>query len=583
MEKNMKRILSLILVLSMVLGATLALTSCGAPDDEGAIIPVYLGEPIYDFDPTDVYADSNQDQLMSLLFEPLFKIDEKGKLEKAAAKKYKVDEDERTIVIEIRETYWSDGTRVKADDFVYAWRDVILNPNKPNQAAPLLYDIENALEVKNGTASIYDLKVEPSLYELTITYREGADYEQLLKNLASVATSPLRQDGVAQAPTYWAKNSNSIFTNGPFSLATLDYEDGVLELTRNLGYHQPPTKVDYDNEVNPYLVTTTFSVAGKKVEFTYDDIEDKTIFLMTDAPLDARAATVDEAEICYDLSTYSYVFNTENPLFARAEVRRALSLAVNRAAIITAITYGKAATGYLSPLATEDIAQSLIAAEANMTEAKRLLGEAGVSGGAFSITVNKDEESLKIAKIVEASWEELGFTVTVDAVSTVKTEVKDFATNETIEITDSAIQVLLKEAAYGNRDFDVIALDLQMYSRDAFVALAAFSSDMNGNGAIFKDSVTTPRQNIAGWANEEYDGYILAAYQATDEGERGEYLKKAEALLVNEAPVVPLVFNETVIVNHKHLKKISVDGAGNIVLTDAKLKNYKDYLPETED
>ena len=84
----MKKILSLVLALSLLLGSALVLTSCGAPDDEGAQISVYLGEPIYDFDPTDYYVDSNADQLMSLLYEPLFTVTEKGKLKEAAAKEY---------------------------------------------------------------------------------------------------------------------------------------------------------------------------------------------------------------------------------------------------------------------------------------------------------------------------------------------------------------------------------------------------------------------------------------------------------------------------------------------------------------
>ena len=56
--------------------------------------------------------------------------------------------------------------------------------------------------------------------------------------------------------------------------------------------------------------------------------------------------------------------------------------------------------------------------------------------------------------------------------------------------------------------------------------------------------------------------------------------KEAEKLLVDEAPIIPIIFNQTVSFSHKHLKKLSVNGLGNVVFTDAKLKNYKDYLTE---
>ena len=579
----MKRILSLVLVLSLLLGSALVLTSCGAPENEGAQIPVYLGEPIYDFDPTDYYVDSNADQLMSLLFEPLFTINDNGKLKMAAAKEYDVDEEERTITIELRETYWSDGSRVLASDYIYAWRDVILDPTKANPAAALFYDIENAVEIKKGEKSCYEFGATGSLYDITIVYREGADYEQLLKNLASVATSPLRQNGVAQSSSYWAKSINTIFTNGPFQINALDYDDGILTIKRNLGYHQNPNKVDYDNEVRPHLLTTSFDVEGKPVEISYSDIEEKAVFIMTDATLADKKANKDEAKVYDDLSTYTYVFDTTNPLFANKSVRKALSLVIDRNAIISAIAFGKAADGFISPLAAENIEQSLISASANKAEAESLIAQANLNGisKSFTLTVNDDEESLAIAEIVEAAWESIGFDV--KAASTVKNTVIDFANSTNIEVTDSEIQYLVKEASKGNVQFDVIAVDWQMYSTDPFVALAALTSGMNGCGASFDDATTTLRSNIAGWSNADYDALIESAYSTANDDARNEHLKNAEKLLMEEMPIIPLVFNETAVFTAKGISKVKVDGLGNLNFTNVKLKKYEKYLPEVEE
>ena len=581
----MKKILSLVLALSLLLGSALVLTSCGAPDDEGAQISVYLGEPIYDFDPTDYYVDSNADQLMSLLYEPLFTVTEKGKLKEAAAKEYEVNEDDRTIVIELRETYWSDGSRVLASDYIYAWRDVILDPTKSNPAAALFYDIENAVEIKKGEVSAYEFGATGSLYEITIVYREGADYEQLLKNLSSVAAAPLRQNGVAQSSSYWSKNINSIYTNGPFKLSALDYDEGLITIERNLGYHQNPNKVDYDNEVNPHLLTSSFKVNGQAVDVTYSDLEDKTVFIMTDAPLTDRSANDDEAEVYDDLSTYTYVFDTTNPLFANKDVRKALSLVIDRNAIISAITFGKAADGFVAPLAAKDIEQSLISASANKAAAEELLAGVNFAGisKSFTLTVNDDEESIAIAEIVKAAWESLGFSVTIDAVGTVESTIIDFANNTNIVVKDSKIQYLVKEASKGNVQYDVIAVDWQMYSGDPFVALASLTSDINGCGAIFDDAQTSLRPNISGWSNAEYDALINAAYSTANDDARNGYLKDAEKLLMEEMPVIPLVFNETFVFTAKGISKVNVDGLGNLNFTDTKLRKYEKYLPETEE
>ena len=359
----------------------------------------------------------------------------------------------------------------------------------------------------------------------------------------------------------------------------------MLTVTRNLGYHQNPNKVDYDNEVNPHLLTSSFEVGGQAVDVSYADIEDKVVFIMTDATLADRSANAGKAKVYDDLSTYTYVFDTTNPLFAKKEVRQALSLVIDRNSIISAITFGKAADGFVAPLAAEDIEQSLISASANKAAAEQLIAGVDFTGisKAFTLTVNDDEQSLAIAAIVETAWESLGFTVTVDAVSTVENTVVDFANSTEIKFLDSEIQYLVKEASKGNVQYDVIAVDWQMYSTDPFVALASLTSDMNGCGAIFNDAVTTLRPNIAGWSNAEYDALIKAAYGTANDEARNGYLKAAEQILVDEMPIIPLVFNETFTFTAKGISKVTVDGFGNLSFTDVKLKKYEKYLPTEEE
>ena len=50
----MKRILSMLLVVIMLFGTLCVLTACGEPKDDGAEISVYLGDEVFDFDPTSV-------------------------------------------------------------------------------------------------------------------------------------------------------------------------------------------------------------------------------------------------------------------------------------------------------------------------------------------------------------------------------------------------------------------------------------------------------------------------------------------------------------------------------------------------
>ena len=580
----MKKILSLILALTLLLGTVLTLASCGAPENDGAQIAVYLGDPIYDFDPTDYYTDNNAEQLMSLLFEPLFTLNEKGEIKYAAASKYSVDKENREITITLRESYWSDGARVTADDFLYSWRDHLLEPTKANPAAALLYDIENAMEVKQGKLSNSELAIEANLYELKITYREGADYNQLLKNLASTACSPIRQGAVTAAPAYWSKNANSIVTNGPFIISTLSYPDGELTLERNIGYRQAKDTTDYDNNVVPHKLVTFFTVDGYTVDCSYEDIENKTVFYMGDMSIVDRKDYSDKAVVTDTLSTYSYVFNTKNPLFAIPEVRRALSIAVDRDAIAAEVVFGKAATGFLSPMASKNVAQTLIDGKAKMDEARKILSGVDLSEMdlAFTITVNNDEVSRKIADIVKNNWAQLGFNVSVKYAGYIVTPQFDYSTGAALDIYDSEIQYLVKEASVGNCMFDVIAVDWQMFSSDPFVALSSFTSNTNGNGADIVDSDVNYRPNISGWTNDKYNSYLSAAYKTTDASKRNENLKKAEALLVSEAPIVPILFNQSFYVASDEIENVKIDGLGHIVFSQVTQKDYEAYLPEEE-
>ena len=577
----MKKILSTVLVLSMCLAMMVTLTSCGAPKDAGAEIAVYFGEGVYDFDPTDYYEDSNARQLMSLLFEPLFTLNENGKLGYDIAKSYEINEEDNTIVITLRESYWSDEVQVTASDFVYSWRDVILEPNNPNPAAALLYDIENALEVKSGEKSIYELGVvATSPTELTIKCRDGADYSRLLKNLASINTAPLREDVVTKdTKPYWTKTLSIIVTNGPFQVNSINQETGEFTVARNLGYHQKSTVKNYVKEVTPAKLISFISADMDEITLTYSDVVSKTVFYLADTSLEDRKENKDKAITKDDLSTYAYVFNTEHPLFANADVRRALSLALDREAMAEAVTFATAANGFL-PNAVSGTLEDRISTSDKISEAQEILDGVNLTGisKTFTLSVNDDAASIAMANLAKAAWEELGFKVRIDTLGTVKRTVNDKVTNSDLVIFDSELQVLIKEASYGNRDFDVVGLDIQMYSTDPFVALAAFTSHMNGNGVDYESG--DDRLHISGWSLDEYDKLIDKAYNAKTENARNDALSAAEKLLLANAPIAPVVYNTSFGFFSSDVSGVKFDGFSNLVFTKANLKNYEQYLDD---
>lgn len=584
----MKKIISLLLTVVMLFGMTSVLSACGAPKDPGAEVNVYLGSSVFDFDPSDYYVSAEAEQILSLLYEPLFTLNERGKLKFAAAKDYDVDEDERKITIELRDSYWSDGIQLKASDYIYAWCERIINASVPNPAAALFYDIEGVKEVAKGEGTTSDIAIKATeMKRIVITYCEGADYKRILKNLASVATAPVRQDIVETAESYWSKSANTIITNGPFKMKSYKLETGEFELARNVGYHQDPTVKDYDNKVNPALIYTVFGDTA----VSYKDIEEKVVFVMADAPLSDRSAYTKKADVADHTSTYTYVFNTKHPLLSDVNARLALSAAIDREAIVNAITFAKAADGFV-PDVSSGSEETLISAKADTAKANQYWSKVDpalltAENKSITLTVNNDPVSLKIAELVEAAWEGLGLTVTVEALDKVdNTLTVSSGEDGQVTVTDSAIQTLIKDASYGKVDYDVIAVDWQTYCTDAAVALASLTSHLNGMGVEFdvdENGTDVKRANVTGWSDAKYDGLVDAIYSAEGKKERAEACAEAEKYLMGAMPVCPIVFNQNFVFESSKVSGVDFDGLGNIVFTDLKLSGYKNYLkPEEE-
>ena len=75
--------------------------------------------------------------------------DQRGKLKLGIAKSYTISEDKKTYKFTLRKSFWSNGTRICAYDFEYAWKK-ILTPGFSTPFAYVFYPIKNAKIAKEG-------------------------------------------------------------------------------------------------------------------------------------------------------------------------------------------------------------------------------------------------------------------------------------------------------------------------------------------------------------------------------------------------------------------------------------------------
>lgn len=574
----MKRVLSLMICAVMLLGA---LASCTTLEkgDKGMIIDVYMTHEMVDFDPALHFNDDAMVQVFDLVYEGLTDLDENGKWKKALMKEYELlgnDDDGWYMLITLKNTKWTDGRTVQAADFVYAWKR-ILNATFKSEAAALLYDITNARDVKMGDVSIDDVGISAvDVYVLQVNFDKKPDVDRFFTAVSSPALVPLRED-IVERDAHWAKQASSIVTNGPFAIKAINKGE-MLRLERSGYYYLNDEKNEpLDKYVIPYRLVTNYSYGDAAAQL--QKFEAGELFYLDEIPLASREQYKNEAVITDELATHTYYFNTNNKLFSDARVRRALSMAIDRNEIVKIVTYAKAATGLIPHNVFEtsagtsfrEIGGDLIAAAADVAGAKALLSEAGVKGGSFTITVRNDEADLAVAAYVKGVWESLGFKVTVEEVAPAK-----------IKGTDKNIYSEAITERYQSGDFDVIALDLQMLAPDAFVALAPFAAEFSGNGVNMDSPTYDVYGHATGYKNDAYDALIEKAYAAANAADRAAALHEAEAKLMEDMPVMPLVFLQDAFLIHDDLSGYGSSYYASREFKQMKLKNYTAYLPEED-
>lgn len=576
----MKKLLSFILAVIVV---CTSLVSCSTleKDDKGAFVTMYLADEIYNFDPAVGFNDTATAQLVSLMYEGLTVLDGEGNWAKGMMDSYEYKKpvkegDTYKLLINLRETKWSDGRTVQANDFVYAWKR-IMEPTFHCEAASMLYDLKNAREIKMGDVTVDALGIcAVETYVLELEFVRDINLDEFFKTCASVALVPLREDSVNNNKD-WAKRASSMLTNGPFDARKILYGQQI-NLERSAYYYRDTdSNQALDKYVIPYRLIIRYGLGDSAAQL--NKFEEGGLFYIGQIALNARKDYANKAEVSDKAVASTLYFNTTNKLFADANVRKALSLAIDRQAIAEKLVFAKPATGFV-PFnvndangkgdfrATADKKGELIASAANVSEAKNLLSKAGVTGGSFQLSVRDNEVDVAIAEAVAEVWTSLGFRVNVNKITAKLSETK--VENQSVVYDD------VFQEAYSAGDFDVILVDYNMLSPNAFSALAPFAVEFSGNGVDMLDENYAKFGHVTGYKNEKYDELIEKALAATDSEAELEALHEAEELLISDMPVAPVVFHQSAYVANDALTGIK-DSYWGRNFKSMKMKNYMEY------
>ncbi len=496
------------------------------------------------------------------------------------ADRWTISDDKLTYTFHLRDNaLWSDGSPVIADDFVWSYRRA-LHPATSSEYAYELWYLVGAEQYTSGKVNIGDpVEVElnqqppgalsfasgimlrgrltaidhPSadaapVYTVDIDghtrrFQKGTvepgteDYRWLLLDFQTVGLHaidprtlqfrlkhpvpyfvrlmgfyPLFPVNPRCVETYgypaWTKPEH-IVTNGPFLLHSRRIRDRI-RLVKN------PKYWDRDhvalNVVDAVAADSTITALNMYLCGDIDWVPAVPEEIIPDL---IRQRRPDFHPAPYLANEY-YLVNTRKPPLDDPRVRRALALAIDKQEIVDKIVRAgqQPARSIVPPEMRRYLRyQSALCDAYSPDEARRLLAEAGYPNGRgmpkLEILYNTQESHQAVAELVQAQWKR---TLGVDA-----------------RLTNQDWARYLNSRRMGN----------------FHIARAGWIGDYVDPSTFLTQFATDNPMNQTGWSNPEYDRLLELASTEKDEAKRLDHFHRAEQILMDQMPVIPIYFGVT--------------------------------------
>jgi oligopeptide transport system substrate-binding protein len=415
------------------------------------------------------------------------------------AKAWDVLDGGKKIVFHLRDdAQWSDGKRVRAQDFEYSWKR-LLSPKTASQYAYILFDIENAQEYNQGKlkdASAVGVRA-PDDQTLVVMLRHPASY--FLAITTFEVTYPQRQDIIEKFATAWTKPGN-IVTNGPFLLQAWQSQNQIV-LGANPTFFRGKPSVE---KVTMYMVNEKTTALTMFEQGNLDFVDDHSI-----PPLDKpRLSKMPGYKLVPQLRGEYYAFAVARKPFDNPKVRKAFAMAIDREVLPKILQGGVTpATSWIPPGMLAHNPE--IGLRFDPVEARRLLAEAGYPNGKglppIVLGYNTDEEKKLVAEAVQSMWQKnLGVIVSIE-----------------------------------NQEWKVF---LKKLENDPFpVFRSGWGADYPDPDNFMKLFTSNSGNNQGRWKNPRYDQLLDQAAREPDPQKRASLYDAAQKLLTEtDAAIVPL-------------------------------------------
>ena len=524
----MKKIVSLVLVLAMAL---CLLASCGneqkpaatdapaateAPAAEASkILPVQVGPNPETLDPALNSAVDGGNMILHL-FECLLTVDQNGAIAPGAAETWECSEDGLTWTFHLRDGLkWSDGSAMTASDFVYSWQRVATPETAAPYADTVLWPVANFSKVFAGEATPDTLGVAaPDDKTFVVTLEASCPY---FESLAAFATlSPVNPATVQANGDAWAVKPETFISNGPFMITEWVPGSYIMTAANPNYWNKDAIKLD----AIKWLLIEDSNAA-------YSAYQTSEALMIKDVPTEEIPSLMNNAEFHIDpiIGTYYLSLNDAVEPFTNADVRKAMSLAIDRAYVANTLMQGTympawnfMGPGWADPAGGDFMANANGGAAyisedyaANLAEAQALMQKAGYSGSAdnldLKITYSTNDAGYHkvVAEYLQEAWKQIGIDLNV-------------------EVVEWASFTPMRRAG-----------DYQA-SRNGWVG------DYSDPSNMIELLYSTNGNNDGKYNNPEFDAAIETSRTTNDKAARSAALHQAEDILMADAACIPVAY-----------------------------------------
>ena len=462
--------------------------------------------------------------------------DAQGHIIPAAAKSWDISKDGLVYTFHLRDGLkWSDGKPVTAGDFVYSWLRVLT----PATASAYEWFVEvylkNGAEFNKGTAKAEEVGVAaPDDKTLVVTLKSPLSY--FMQALLTTVWMPVRKDMVDANPEKWPFDPKTAISNGPFMMT--EYKIGsYITAVKNPNYWDA-ANVKIDNLKFSFItdVNTAYSA------FQAGDVDG--IAGVPSSEL-VNLLTTDDRLTAYDELRFNFLrLNNTSKGLDNPKVRRAINLGIDRKAYLDGLglitakpIFGTVPSSlFLNGQNFRQVSgDNGLTAAAQLDAAQKLLADAGYPGGKGlpTYTLHCANSNQKNAEILQQMLlTNLG----------IKTDIK---------CVDSKLNFPMM--IQGKYD----------------IAFGGWGGDYNHPMTFLELFTSTAYDNATRWKNADYDALIDQARATTDEAKQLDLFVKAEHLLMDESPIVPLFVPSGAIMMQKSVTNWFITASDTLYISHA--------------